>query len=115
MSLFAQASQKFGKAILPIKQTKIINLPVPTQPEPEIQALPKPTFSKTLIFRIPKGIIQESQISPNLLFSLSDVRFQSGFEHLVSSVFRFREFELIEPDISPNLVEMFPLLEAKTW
>ncbi len=115
MDLFAQIGQKIGKTILPIKQTKIIDLPVPQQPQPKLYALPKPVFEKTQIFRIPKGIIQEPQLTPNLLFSLTDISLESSFEPLISHIYLIRQIEISEPGISPNLANIFQLLEAKTW
>ncbi|MEW6128657.1 MAG: SNF2-related protein [Acidobacteriota bacterium] len=115
MGLFVQIGQKIGKTVLPIKQTRVINLPIPQHAEPELCKFPKPAFEKIQIFRISKGIIQEPQITTNLLFSLSDINWNSDFKPLISGIFRFQGVGFNETRISANLVDMFSLLESKTW
>src|SRR5947209_18683579 len=102
MAFLKQIRQMVGKKVLPIEQSKIINLP------PE-------KFERAKVFRFPKGVIQEIFLTPNLLFSLPEINFQSGFEPLLSDIFRIHGLDLLEPSIRHDLLEMFSLLEAKTW
>ena len=115
MKLFEQISQTVGKTVFPIKNTDIYEFAVPDVEKPAQHIFHSPKFENTKFFRIPGAILQEVSIVSNLLFTLPEIDFRSGFEPLSSRVFGTNELTFAHIQISENLIELFHLVKSHTW
>lgn len=115
MGLLERIGHSIGKSVIPLKEAKTVGMLVPFFQSQGLQAVPLPKFEGARVFKVPSGIIQKVPLTPNLLFSIPDSNYGSGFSPLLSDVLRVQEPAFQPAEISANLIGLFPLLEAKTW
>ena len=111
MRLGAQIGGALARVLSPMPESRVFGLPFRALRNPESRQLAIPDFRLSVVFRVQKSILQDSDLSPNLLLSISPVSAKSMFNTLSSTIYRIPN---LQPDAPPIVEFASPALPAST-
>jgi len=104
MRLGAQIGGALARVLSPIPDSRVFGLPFRAVGKPESQQVAIPDFENSVVYRIQKSILQDSQMSANLLLSIPPVSAASTFITLSSTIYRIPNLQTE----APSIVEFSP-------